>query len=81
MKNLTAVFEEAKEGGYVCWIEEVPEAISQGDSFEEARKNLLDALQLVFEYRHEQAEEQLRKLRSAKIKVTKEPISLTEIQS
>lgn len=47
--KLTAVFEPAKEGGYTCFVEEVPAAISQGESLAEARANLLDALKLVLE--------------------------------
>ena len=80
MKNLTAVFEKAKEGGYVCWFEEIPEAISQGETRKEAKENLLDALKLVLEYRHEQSENELRKLRLRKIKITKELIPLTAIR-
>lgn len=57
MKNLTAVFEEATEGGYVAWIEEIPEAMSQGDTVEEANDNLLDALKQVLEYRHDKSTE------------------------
>jgi hypothetical protein len=29
--KFTAVFEPAKEGGYTCFVEEVPAAISQGE--------------------------------------------------
>lgn len=48
--ELTAVFEPAKEGGYVCWFEETPGVQSQGDSFEAACANLLHALKLSVEY-------------------------------
>jgi predicted RNase H-like HicB family nuclease len=47
--KLTAVFEPAKEGGYTCFVEEVPAAISEGETLEEAKKNLLEALQLVLQ--------------------------------
>jgi predicted RNase H-like HicB family nuclease len=57
--NLTAVFEPAKEGGYTCFVEEIPAAISQGDTLEEAKTNLLDALRLVLECQRELAEENL----------------------
>jgi len=79
MKNLTAVFEEAKEGGYVCWFEEIPEAMSQGETRKEAKQNLLDALKLILEYRHESAERQLKKLRTRNIKVTTQSIPLASI--
>jgi predicted RNase H-like HicB family nuclease len=49
MQNFTAVFEKADEGGYVCWIEEMPEAMSQGETVSEAKQNLLDAIKLLRE--------------------------------
>lgn len=36
--KLTAVFEPAKEGGNTCFVEEIPAAISQGETLEEARR-------------------------------------------
>ena len=47
--KLIAVFEPAKEGGYTCFVEEVPSAISEGETIEEAKANLLEALQLVLQ--------------------------------
>jgi predicted RNase H-like HicB family nuclease len=44
---LTAVFEkvpEAEGGGYVAYTEELPGAISEGDTLDEARENLRDAV-------------------------------------
>ena len=38
--KLTAVFEPAKEGGYTCFVEEIPAAISQGETLAEAKANL-----------------------------------------
>ncbi len=57
--KLTAVFEPAKEGGYTCFVEEIPAAISQGETLEEAKANLLDALKLVLECQRELAEKNL----------------------
>ncbi|MGA2687576.1 MAG: type II toxin-antitoxin system HicB family antitoxin [Candidatus Korobacteraceae bacterium] len=51
--KLTAVFEPAREGGYTCFVEEIPGAISQGETLEEAKANLRDALQLVLECQRE----------------------------
>ena len=45
--DLTAVFEEAEEGGYIAYIEEIPGVNTQGETLEEARENLADALELV----------------------------------
>jgi predicted RNase H-like HicB family nuclease len=45
--TLTAVFEEVPEsdgGGYVAYAEGLPGAISEGDTLEEARENLRDAV-------------------------------------
>jgi predicted RNase H-like HicB family nuclease len=45
--NLTAVFEEAEEGGYIAYIEEIPGVNTQGETLEEAKVNLADALEMV----------------------------------
>jgi predicted RNase H-like HicB family nuclease len=57
--KLTAVFEPAAEGGYTCFIEEIPAAISQGETLAEAKSNLLDALKLVLQCQRELAEKDL----------------------
>jgi predicted RNase H-like HicB family nuclease len=57
--KLTAIFEPAQEGGYACFVEEVPAAISQGETLDEAKANLLDALKLVLECQREMAEKDL----------------------
>ena len=57
--KLTAVFEPAKEGGYTCFIEEIPAAISQGETLAEAKANLLDALKLVLQCQRELVEKTL----------------------
>lgn len=49
---LTAVFEEVPEsegGGYLAYVEELPGAISEGDTLDEARENLRDAISLLLE--------------------------------
>lgn len=53
--KLTAVFEPAPEGGYTSHFEELPEVFSQGETVEEAKANLLDALTQVMEYHREEA--------------------------
>jgi predicted RNase H-like HicB family nuclease len=57
--KVTAVFEPAPEGGYTCFVEEIPAAISQGETLAEAKANLLDALKLVLECQRELAEKDL----------------------
>jgi predicted RNase H-like HicB family nuclease len=55
--KLTAVFKRAKEGGYTCYVEEIPAAISQGETIEEAKANLADALRLALQCQRELAEQ------------------------
>jgi len=57
--KLTAVFEPAAEGGYTCFVEEIPAAISQGETLDEAKDNLLDALRLVLNAQRQLAEEHI----------------------
>ena len=53
--TLTVVFEPAPEGDYTCHFEELPEIFSEGETIQEARANLLDALTQVMEYHREEA--------------------------
>ena len=47
--TLTAVYEEAEEGGYIAYVAELPGANTQGDTLDEARANLSEAIQLILE--------------------------------
>ena len=47
--TLTAAFIPAPEGGYTAYVEEIPGAISEGETIEEARENLADALRMILE--------------------------------
>jgi predicted RNase H-like HicB family nuclease len=58
-EQLTAVFQQVPEG-YVGFVEELPGANTQGDTLEEARSNLQEAVQLVLESNRALAEETLR---------------------
>ena len=55
----TAVFKEAPEGGYVAFVEELPGANTQGETLDEARVNLREAVVLVMEANRLMAEEDL----------------------
>jgi predicted RNase H-like HicB family nuclease len=44
------VFEKTPRG-YVAWVDGLPGALTQGDTLDEARLNLADAVQLVLETR------------------------------
>ena len=58
-EQLTAVFQKVPEG-YITFVEELPGANAQGDTLEEARSNLREAVQLVLEANRTLAEEDLR---------------------
>ena len=57
--EFTAVFKEAPEGGYVAYAEELPGANSQGETLDEARDNLREAVELVLESNRLLAEQEL----------------------
>lgn len=42
--KLTAVLESQKEGGYTAYIPALPGCISEGETLEEVKKNILEAL-------------------------------------
>lgn len=56
--TLTAVFQKVPEG-YIGYVEELPGANTQGDTLEEARENLKEAVALVLEANRELAAESL----------------------
>jgi predicted RNase H-like HicB family nuclease len=56
--EFTAVFRRVPEG-YIAFVEELPGANTQGATLEEARENLLEAVQLVLEANRALAEEEL----------------------
>jgi len=62
--NLTAVYEPCEEGGYIAYIDEIQGINSQGETLEEAKENLVDAINLLFE----EIRSEHTKVRSTKIK-------------
>ncbi len=69
--QLTAVFEQVPEG-FIGYVEELPGANTQAPTLEEARENLVEAVELVLEANRILAEERL-----GSRKVIREPLSLT----
>jgi predicted RNase H-like HicB family nuclease len=57
--EFTAVFKQAPEGGYVAFVEELPGANTQGETLDEARENLREAVTLILESNRLLAEEEL----------------------
>jgi predicted RNase H-like HicB family nuclease len=54
--KFTALIEKGENGWFVGQIEEIPAAISQGETIEQLRDNLLDALKLVLDTNKELTE-------------------------
>ena len=60
------IIKEAEEGGYVGIVPDVPGAFTQGETEDEVRENIKEAIQLLRDVRMEQA---LKDLGSARYKV------------
>jgi predicted RNase H-like HicB family nuclease len=69
--EFTAVYMPVPEG-YVAFIEELPGANTQGETLEEARENLREAVELILEANRELARHSL-----GDQQVTREPFGLT----
>ena len=57
--ELTAVFRKDPDGGFVAFVEELPGANTQGETLDEARANLREAIALVLETNRALAEDSL----------------------
>jgi len=57
--RLTKVFQRVPEG-YIGFVEELPGANTQGETLEDTRANLEEAIELVLDANRALAEEQLR---------------------
>jgi predicted RNase H-like HicB family nuclease len=70
--QLTAVYMQVPEGGYVAFVEELSGANTQGSTIEEVRENLREAVLLIIEANRELAQQPLHSQA-----VTREPLELT----
>ena len=61
--KLTVVLEEEEEGGYTVYVPSLPGCISQGETREEALKNIKEAIELYLE----PDEDELIRYRRAKV--------------
>ena len=68
--QFTAVFKKFPEG-YSAFVEELPGANTQGETLEEARENLVEAVQLILESNRQLAEESI-----ADEEVIREPLAI-----
>ena len=53
--NYHLIIETAEEGGFVGYVPEIPGAHTQGETKEEVRQNIVEAIQLIQEVRKEDA--------------------------
>ena len=70
--TLTAIFEEVEEGGYIAYIAELPGANTQGESLEEVRENLGQAIELILNSNRDEFEKNF----SSSGRVTRETLVL-----
>jgi predicted RNase H-like HicB family nuclease len=54
MSNVYEQVPESDGGGFTAYTEELPGAISEGDTLEEARENLRDAIEMIQKIKKEQ---------------------------
>lgn len=59
--NYTLIIQKAEEGGYVGFVPEVPGANTQGETEDEVRENIREAIQMVLSARAESALDELNK--------------------
>ncbi|HEX2078600.1 MAG TPA: type II toxin-antitoxin system HicB family antitoxin [Longimicrobium sp.] len=71
--ELTAIYRQVPEGGYVASVQEIPGALTQGETLEKARANLEDAVRLIIETAKMMAGEEL-----AGVPVIYEPLLICE---
>ena len=61
-RKFTILIQEESEGGYSGQCLEIPGAISQGDTLEELKKNMKEAIQLALEYLKDKATSENKKI-------------------
>lgn len=66
--TLTAVVQEVPEGGFIAFIEEIPGVNTQGETIEEAKANLSEALDLTMEFHKERLKKTFRRSKKGLIK-------------
>ena len=69
--KFTAVYRKVPEG-YIAFVEELPGANTQGETLEEARSNLVEAVEMVLDANRVLVEESLQG-----VNVLREPLSIT----
>ena len=54
--TLTAIFEEEEGGGFIGYVAELPGANTQGETLQEVRENLSEAIELILSSNREHFE-------------------------
>ena len=67
--KFTVVLEEQVEGGFIAKCVEIPSAVSQGETREEAIKNVKEAIELTLEVMREDAQNMARALNTQPVTV------------
>ena len=70
--TLTAIFEEVEEGGFIGYVAELRGAHTQGETLEEVRDNLQEAIELILSSNRDQFE----KTFSSSGRITREELRL-----
>ena len=70
--TLTAIFEEAEEGGFIGYLAELPGANTQGETLAEVREKLNEAIELILASNREEFEKRF----SSNGKVIRETVTL-----
>ncbi len=70
--GFTVVYTPIEDGWYMAQVLELPEAISQGSTIEEAREMIRDAVRMLLEVRREDAERETE----GKKNVVREPLEV-----
>ena len=50
-RTFTAVYQPADEGGFIAFVEELPGVNTQGETLDEARQNLREAVEMILDTR------------------------------
>jgi predicted RNase H-like HicB family nuclease len=72
-QRLTAIFEKSPQG-YIGYVEELPGANTQGDTLEETKRNLIEAVSLVLEANRQLAEERI-----SEREIIREPLGMITV--
>ena len=70
--TLTTIYEEVEEGGFIGYVAELPGANTQGETLEEVRENLSEAIELILTSNREEFERNF----ASNGKVTRETLIL-----